>query len=214
MSKLYTDKKRDLTKLKSKSRTFFPSRKMRASIVTECPLEANLCYYFEFDQSVTSYESQPLGYYYMYEGQRHVYTPDFEVFNGSKSFYIEVKSELELEKFENFDAWFCAVKHQAKNLGKDLILKKEQWIRRSPDYQNITQLYRCLKANYDYDFIRNIKSKLAANKVLTVGDLIKQQSELPLLYKLIAEQVVELVPASQLLSQDATVKWRSHEQNN
>ena len=32
MSELYTDKKRDLTKLKSKSRTFFPSRKMRASI--------------------------------------------------------------------------------------------------------------------------------------------------------------------------------------
>jgi hypothetical protein len=70
MSELYTDKKRDLTKHKSKSRTFFPSRKMHGSIVTECPLEASLCYYLEFDDSITSYESQPLGYYYQYEGKR------------------------------------------------------------------------------------------------------------------------------------------------
>jgi hypothetical protein len=33
ISELYTDKKRDLTKLKSKSITFFPSRKMQDSII-------------------------------------------------------------------------------------------------------------------------------------------------------------------------------------
>lgn len=100
MSELYTDKKRDLTKLKAKSRTFFPSRKMHGRIVTECLLEASLCYYFEFDDSITSYESQPIGYYYQFKGKRHVYTPDFEVFQGTKSFYVEVKSQIELQQFE------------------------------------------------------------------------------------------------------------------
>lgn len=212
MSELYADKKRDLTKLKSKSRTFFPSRKMQDTIVTECPLEACLCYYFEFDDSITSYESQPRGYYYQFKGERHLYTPDFEVFCGTKPFYIEVKSKIELQKFEHFELWFEAVRQQAVKLGKDLILKKEKWIRHSPQYQNNLQLYRCLKVDYSYDFVCQVKSKLAGNKSLPISALINHHADLSWLYKLIAEQFVELSPSEQLLSLDCTVKWRQHEQ--
>lgn len=213
MSELYADKKRDLTKLKSKSRTFFPSRKMQDSIVTECPLESSLCYYFEFDRSITSYESQPLSYYYMYEGERHLYTPDFEVFCGEKSFYVEVKSTIEIQKFENFELWFEAVRQQAVKLGKDLILKKEQWIKRSPSYQNNLQLYRCLKVDYSYDFVCQVKSKLVDGQLLPISALIDHHYELSWLYKLIAEQFVELSPPEQLLSLDCMVKWGQHEQS-
>lgn len=208
MSDLYVDKRRDLTKLKSKNITFFPSRKMKSSIVTECPLESNLCYYFEFDDSITSYESQPLGYYYMYKGERHSYTPDFEVFNGTNSYYIEVKSKSELSKFVDFDDWFDAVKNQAVRLGKDLVLKKEQSILHHPTYQNYLQLYRCLRVEYDYNFICRIQTQLNANQLLPISDLIDSSSELPWLYKLIAERIVELSPPEQLLTLDSTVSWR------
>ncbi len=67
---------------------------MQRSVITACALKAILCYYFEFDDSIISYESQPWGYYYQYEGERHVYTSDIEAFRGIKSFYIEIKSKI------------------------------------------------------------------------------------------------------------------------
>jgi hypothetical protein len=186
---------------------------MQDSIITECPLEANLCYYFEFDRSITRYESQPLGYYYRFEGERHLYTPDFEATHGKHSFYYEVNSKIELEKFDGFDPWFNAVQAQAKRLGKDLFLKKKQWVRRSPQFQNIQQCYRCLKVDYSYDFVCRVKSQLAVNQTLPISSLIQSHTELPWVYKLIAEQIVQLSPQEQLLSLDCTVLWCVNEQN-
>jgi hypothetical protein len=98
-------------------------------------------------------------------------------------------------------------KAQAKRLGKDLFLKKEQWVRRSPQFQNIQQCYRCLKVDYSYDFVCRVKSQLAVNQTLPISSLIQSHTELPWVYKLIAEQIMQLSPEDQLLSLDCTVSW-------
>ncbi|MDX2369517.1 MAG: hypothetical protein QNK36_14135 [Colwellia sp.] len=211
MKKLYLDKKRDLTKLKSQSITLFPSKKMSSTVFTECPLEANFCYYLEFDDEIDRYESQPLGYYFQFKNDTHVFTPDFEVFSKNKSFYYEVQSKIQAANQSDFLGYFNAARAQAKRLNKDLFLVKECWIRRSPHFQNLMQLYRCIQVEYSHDFLLRIKDKLTFNKILTISELIELHSELACVYRLIAEKVLTLEFPNECLGVNSRVLWSNDE---
>lgn len=156
--------KRALSKLKSKSVTHFPSRKMGSIVLTESPLEANFCYYLEFDDDVEYYESQPLGFYYQHANKTHTFTPDFEVFIKSSSYYYEVQSNTQADRSEQYLEYFNAAREQADRLGKDLILISENWIQRSSQLHNIRHIYRCMSVNYYYELLCRVKTKLAQGK--------------------------------------------------
>jgi len=211
MRKFYLDKRKDLTKLKSHSITLFPSKKMSTTVLTAHPLEANFCYYLEFDDAIDRYESQPLGYYFQFNDDTHVFTPGFEVFSGNKSFYYEVQSNTHATKNKNYEDYFNAARAQAMLLNKDLILVKESWIRRSPYFQNLVQLYRCIQAEYSHDFLVRIKDKLIFNKVLMIGELIELHSELACVYRLIAEKILILESPTEGLGLDSRVIWSNDE---
>jgi len=214
MHNLYLDKKRDLSKLKSQSITLFPSKKMSSTVLTECPLEANFCYYLEFDDAIEQYESQPLGFYYSLDHKQYSFTPDFECFCGHHYVYYEIQSNtqaIKAKKSTEFKRHFDSAQNQAIKLGKDLILIKENWIKRSPHFQNIMQLYRCMQVQYSYDFFKRIKNKLEKDAVLTIGELIDEHIELPWIYKLIAEKILIFELSSTSLCLDSKVFWRKND---
>jgi len=211
MRDLYLDKKRDLTKLKSQSITLFPSKKMSSTVLTNCPLEANFCYYLEFDDAIERYESQPLGFYYQLDNIQCSFTPDFECFCGHRSVYYEIQSKAQAKKTIEFKRHFDSAQNQAIKLGKDLILVKEDWIKRSPHFQNLMQLYRCMQVQYSYDFLNRIKTKLKKDKVLTIGELIDEHIELPCIYKLIAEKILIFELSSTSLCLGSKVFWRKND---
>lgn len=211
MLNLYLDKKRDLTKLKAQSITLFPSRKMGCSVVTESPLEASFCYYLEFDDVIERYESQPLGYYFQFKNNTHVFTPDFEVFHKNKSYYYEIQSNIQGNKQDNYEDYFNAAKNQAKNLQKDLVLVKEDWIRKSPYFQNIVQLYRCMSVKYTYEFLIRVKETMKDVDERAIFELMEDHSELAFIYKLIAEKRLGFDLTTQLLGLDCKVTWGQHD---
>jgi hypothetical protein len=49
--------------------------------------ETNFCYYLEFDDVIYYYESQPLGYYFRFNNDTHIFTSDLEVLSGKNSIY-------------------------------------------------------------------------------------------------------------------------------
>ena len=73
-------KRRDVSKLMSKSVNVFFGHKSEDDVTNlESPLEADFCYHLEYDQSVKSYQAQPLPISYFYDGKYRTYTPDFKV---------------------------------------------------------------------------------------------------------------------------------------
>jgi hypothetical protein len=70
----------------------FASAKQKAAILCESSLEKDCCYHFEYDPDVVSYESQPRGFYYKFEGKTLPYTPDFlTLYRDGTQEYVECK---------------------------------------------------------------------------------------------------------------------------
>ena len=131
----FLPKRRDLKKLKRKTICRFPSTKGDKSVVlTEGVLEKDFCYYLEFDEDVVEYQSQPLGYYYYMDDGKRGYTPDFKVLVKTLEGIIEIYYEIKERKYleDDFDAEFEAKQWPLKNVGKELILIDDEFIRQKP----------------------------------------------------------------------------------
>ena len=95
----------------------FASAKNQGSIMCEGSLERDCCYHFEYDPNVVSFESQPRGFFYDFDGKQLPYTPDFFVVydDGCHSF-VEIKSYSKTLSKE-FKLKFQSRKRAAELLG-------------------------------------------------------------------------------------------------
>tara|TARA_R110002094_G_scaffold121246_3_gene116049 strand:- start:98 stop:736 length:639 start_codon:yes stop_codon:yes gene_type:complete len=134
--------RRNLKHSRVKNLFKFSSPKMDRVLIVESALEFDTCFHFEYSPDVISYEAQPEGYYYSYQGKELPYTPDFLVndrIHGTR--FIEVKPVAKTVKAEFRDK-FISRQESAKLLGVPLLLVTERQIRVNPILNNLKLLHR------------------------------------------------------------------------
>ena len=134
--------RRKLTISRVKNIFKFVSQKMSSVYLVESFLEFDACFHFEYSPNVVSFETQPLGFKYYFEGKQCPYTPDVlvnDLKNGER--FVEIKPVTKTINGE-FRSRFKAKQQQALNLGKPLILVTEQQIRVNPILNNLKLLHR------------------------------------------------------------------------
>ncbi|WP_175488787.1 TnsA endonuclease N-terminal domain-containing protein [Modicisalibacter muralis] len=115
---------------------------MNRVLTVESSLEFDVCFHFEYTSSISSYEAQPEGFYYSFQGKQRPYTPDFLVIDkvyGSKFIEIKFYSELEDEEFR--EKFRCRQK-SALDHGLPLLLVTDEKIRITPVLSNLKLLHR------------------------------------------------------------------------
>ncbi|MFT6915601.1 MAG: hypothetical protein ACJAWL_001910 [Motiliproteus sp.] len=120
----------------------FASPKMGRMLTLESALERDACFHFEYSPDIASYEAQPEGYHYSYQGKELPYTPDFLVtdsVNGAR--FVEVKPVAKTVNPE-FRQKFISRQESARLLGVPLVLVTERQIRVNPILNNLKLLHR------------------------------------------------------------------------
>jgi hypothetical protein len=205
-------KKRNIDKLKNKSITKFPAQKSTSSLITlESPLEKDFCYHLEFDNSVMSYEAQPIGYDYALEGKLRFYTPDFEIFFDTSSSYYEIKYRVDIEHDEEFEAEFSAKKDAARKLGKDLILVTDEFIAKQFRYENLCLLYKSANYPVDKHYVGYVRDQLAKGRDTVIGSLLRPETrnqDFCSIHYLIWHKYLLAELDECILSTSSCVQWR------
>ncbi|KZN46699.1 TnsA endonuclease N-terminal domain-containing protein [Pseudoalteromonas luteoviolacea] len=121
----------------------FASQKNKATCLVESSLEFDACFHFEYSREIKTFEAQPLGFEYEFDGRICRYTPDFLITHHEKpQKYIEVKPYSKIANPE-FRARFAQKQLVAKELiGIELILVTDKQIRVYPTLDNLKLLHR------------------------------------------------------------------------
>ena len=120
----------------------FVSTKMDAVFKVESFLEFDACFYLEFSPDVLSYEAQPLGFFYQYDGKSAPYTPDFKINHKTEgNLFLEIKPHSKANRI-NFTESFRAKREAAEKLNIPLILVTEKQIRNKSSLTNLKLLQR------------------------------------------------------------------------
>jgi len=177
--------------------------------ITESPLEADFCYYLEFDKEVIKYEAQPLAYEYWYSGEGHFYTPDFEVLYNGFSCYYEIKFERDILRDKEFHSRFEAQKKAAVEQGKGLLLITDEYILKPNNYENLCLLYKFSKVDIDTDYLLSVIDVLKDKGELMISGMLRtefRELDFQQIYKLIWDRVLVVDLESEILSVDSTIK--------
>jgi hypothetical protein len=134
---------RNLRKPSANKNVFkFASSKSTDAIMCESTIEFDACFHHEYNESVQSFESQPQGFHYYFNGKKLPYTPDTKIVHDSGAIvlheykpYSQTSEPIFREKFE-------AKKEAAKQLGMSLILVTDKQIRVEPLLNNLKILHR------------------------------------------------------------------------
>ncbi|ELB2758294.1 Tn7 transposase TnsA N-terminal domain-containing protein [Vibrio alginolyticus] len=120
----------------------FVSSKNGCTVMCESSLEYDCCYYLEYSDDVVSYQSQPKGYSFSYQGKEHPYTPDFLVHKkDGTSYLIEVKPLSKTFQPE-FQDKFRQNQFMANELGTSLLLVTDRQIRNEVHLNNLKLVHR------------------------------------------------------------------------
>lgn len=195
----------------SKSVNVFNGRKALDKIThTESPLEADLCYHFEFDRKILSYQAQPLSFEYFFQGSVHTYYPDFEVFyDDGTVVYIEVKYIADIARIEHFEQWVEAIEKAALKAGKGFLVLKEDFIRQKPLYENLQTLWAASEIPIDKEFLTHVITTLDQASEVSIVDLLRTKTsddEFEQIYRLIFERKLITSLTQNFLSKSSMVK--------
>lgn len=134
---------RNLRKPSANKNVFkFASSKSSDAIMCESTIEFDACFHHEYNESVKSFESQPQGFHYYFNGKKLPYTPDTKIVHDFGAItlheykpYSQTSEPIFREKFE-------AKKEATKQLGTSLILVTDKQIRVEPLLSNLKILHR------------------------------------------------------------------------
>ncbi|MGB2221962.1 Tn7 transposase TnsA N-terminal domain-containing protein [Neptunomonas sp.] len=141
-------------------------------MTVESALEFDTCFHFEYSPDVISFEAQPEGFYYSFNGKELPYTPDFLVVdkvNGTR--FVEVKPVTKTANPDSREKCICR-QERAIELGAPAILVTERQIRLNPILNNLKLLHRYagLQSFTDLHFI--ILELVKKSGVVSVRNLI------------------------------------------
>ena len=164
--------RRNLKHSRVKNLFKFASLKMDSIMTVESVLEFDTCFHFEYSPDVISFEAQPEGFYYSFNGKELPYTPDFLVVdkvNGTR--FVEVKPVTKTANPDFREKFICR-QERAIELGAPVILVTERQIRLNPILNNLKLLHRYagLQSFTDLHFI--ILELVKKSGVVSVRNLI------------------------------------------
>lgn len=164
--------RRNLKHSRVKNLFKFASLKMDSIMTVESALEFDTCFHFEYSPDVISFEAQPEGFYYSFNGKELPYTPDFLVVdkvNGTR--FVEVKPVTKTANPDFRERFICR-QERAIELGAPVILVTERQIRLNPILNNLKLLHRYagLQSFTDLHFI--ILELVKKSGVVSVRNLI------------------------------------------
>ena len=115
---------------------------MNTVFTVESALEFDACFHLEYSHDIHSYEAQPEGFVYQFEGKTCPYTPDFKIQHVQTGIqFLEIKPAEKANDLE-FIERFKAKKIQSTQNGIPLILVTEKQIRIDPILCNLKLLHR------------------------------------------------------------------------
>ena len=164
--------RRNLKHSRVKNLFKFASLKMDSIMTVESALEFDTCFHFEYSPDVISFEAQPEGFYYSFNGKELPYTPDFLVVhkvNGTR--FVEVKPVTKTANPDFRERFICR-QERAIELGAPVIWVTERQIRLNPILNNLKLLHRYagLQSFTDLHFI--ILELVKKSGVVSVRNLI------------------------------------------
>ncbi|MDD9173522.1 TnsA endonuclease N-terminal domain-containing protein [Aliivibrio sp. S2TY2] len=157
---------RTLKQSQVKNISKFMSLKNDSIIRTESMLEFDMCFHLEYSPDVVSFESQPQGFYYEYQGKHLPYTPDFLITHSSgRQQLLEIKPLSKTQR-PDFQSKFIQKQQAAQKLNLSLILITEKQIRTGHLLNNFKLLHR-------YSGLHNISAtqKSIINLIQTVNKI-------------------------------------------
>lgn len=120
----------------------FASAKMGVVVTAESSLEFDTCFHLEYSRDIASFEAQPEGFYYTFEGKKLPYTPDFKVQHRQQGTqFIEIKPH-EKTLNQDFRTRFQVKQLAAQDKGLTLILVTDRQVRVYPILDNLKLLHR------------------------------------------------------------------------
>ena len=164
--------RRNLKHSRVKNLFKFASLKMDSIMTVESALEFDTCFHFEYSPDVISFEAQPEGFYYSFNGKELPYTPDFLVVdkvNGTR--FVEVKPVTKTANPDFRERFICR-QERAIELGAPVISVTERQIGLNPILNNLKLLHRYagLQSFTDLHFI--ILELVKKSGVVSVRNLI------------------------------------------
>lgn len=115
---------------------------MDTVFTVESALEFDACFHLEYSHDISSYEAQPEGFIYQFNGSPCPYTPDFKINHSVNGFqFLEIKP-LQKTNDPEFIERFKAKRAQSADNGIPLILVTEKQIRIDPILCNLKLLHR------------------------------------------------------------------------
>lgn len=145
---------------------------MRRIIRWESLIERDAIYLLEYDRAVKSYEEQPNPIFYMLEGKRHRYTPDFRVERDDQHQIVEVKPAIKVVTGK-YDDLFREVAWECRSMGCQFVLATDEMIRVEPKLQNIKMLYRYARTPLRQGYQPLIDQFFNTETVFNIGGLAR-----------------------------------------
>ncbi len=149
----------------------FASAKVGKTIMCESSLEFDACFYHEYNESVRTFDSQPEGFYYQFEGKDLPYTPDTIVQYIDGRIQLHEYKPLSKTFDPIFKAKFYAKRQAAQLLGMELILVTDEQIRVNPVLNNLKLLHRYSGAYTVCDTQRELLSRIRASGKCRLTDI-------------------------------------------
>lgn len=163
----------------------------------ESDLEFDACFHFEFSKQVITFEAQPIGFEYHFEGEKHRYTPDFAVLycDTYETFY-EIKPK-HIAQSDDFIKMFLCQKEHARKIGKDLHVLTEDEIQIYPLLDNLKIIHRYACDASLNPLQRNILTLFKKYGELRIEQVVQlstahSSKSLPAMYDLVAKQLLKL----------------------
>lgn len=140
----------------------FASTKINKTIMCESTIEFDACFHHEYNNDIESFESQPKGFFYEFEGCKRPYTPDCLIKYTDNTFQYQEYKPLNKTLGQTFKAEFLEKQKASTALGIELILVTNKQIRVEPVLNNLKLLHRysgiCQPNDTHIELVKTIKS--------------------------------------------------------
>jgi hypothetical protein len=116
---------------------------LSCSSTVESSIEFDACYHFEYSPDVKTFEAQPIGFKYKFNGRICKYTPDFKIefVDNRLPVYIEIKPFSKTFKSDFRERYECR-QIAAAQMNVPLVLITQKEIRQKPLLENLKILHR------------------------------------------------------------------------
>lgn len=192
----------------------FASTKIHDTIMCESPIEFDACFHHEYNNDIESFESQPKGFFYEFNGGRRPYTPDALIKYVDKTLQYQEYKPFKVSQDQTFKAEFLEKQKASTALGIELILVTDKQIRVEPVLNNLKLLHRysgiCQPNDTHIELVKTIRKLGKVNlRDIPLTNIYGEGKMRSFLCLLIGKGLLDANLTTECLNKNPTV-WSSH----